>query len=157
MERDKKGEGKRAEKALTSGSMAIDAPRTLDAPQAALVKTIWLGNLMVFALMGTAAFLTVSAHTALSVIIGGLVALANFWLLERTIKKALLGGGGSGLMVVVLLKNAFRFVATAFVLWLLVRQGLAEPLGLLAGLSVVVVSIMTFGLIQARKLIKEGL
>ena len=130
---------------------------TLEAPQAALVKSLWLGNLIVFALAAGGAFLMLSPFAALSVIIGGVVALANFGLLERTIKKALLGGASRGMMPVVLLKNAIRFVVTAFVLWLLVRQGLAEPLGLMAGLSVVVVSVITFGMIQARKLMKEGL
>ena len=136
---------------MTSESM------TLEAPQAALVKSLWLGNLIVFALAAGGAFLMLSPFAALSVIIGGVVALANFGLLERTIKKALLGGASRGMMPVVLLKNAIRFVVTAFVLWLLVRQGLAEPLGLMAGLSVVVVSVITFGMIQARKLMKEGL
>ena len=130
---------------------------TWQAPQAALVKTLWLGNLVIFALMAGGAFFMFSPFAALSVAIGGLVALVNFGLLQGTIKKALMGGKSRGMMPVVLLKNAFRFGATALALWLLVRQGLAEPLGLLAGLSVVVVSIITFGLIEARKLIKEGL
>jgi hypothetical protein len=54
------------------------------------------------------------------------------------------------------LKYYLRFIATAFCLWILVSQELVEPLGLLAGLSVVVVSVIIFGAVKARRLYKEA-
>lgn len=55
-----------------------------------------------------------------------------------------------------LTKYYLRFLATAVVLFFLVRQGLVEPLGLLVGLSVVVVTIFAWGARQAFKLRKEA-
>ena len=59
-------------------------------------------------------------------------------------------------MGIVLFKYYLRFAATAALLWVLVRQGWVEPLGLLVGLSVVVLSIITCVALQAHRMIKEA-
>ncbi len=93
------------------------------------------GNLLAFALLTGGAFLHGPAFFGLSVALGGLLALANFGLLQRTLLKTLLPGGTSPLAalarVLFPLQPALpghRLRALAFV-----RQGLAEPLGLLLG------------------------
>lgn len=147
-----RSQGAKEKDRLTSNSL------TLGAPQTAMLKSLWLGNLVVFALLAGGAFLLAPPFTALGVLVGGLVALANFRILQRTIIKSLMPKDKtkSGTMGLVLLKYYLRFAATAVLLWILVRQGYVDPLGLLAGLSVVVVSIIVFGALQARKLIREG-
>lgn len=129
---------------------------TLEAPQAALLRNLWLGNLAVFALLVGGAFILAPWFSAMSVAVGGLVALANFRLLQRTIIRALLPATPRGVMGVVLFKYYLRFAATAALLWVLVRQGWVEPLGLLVGLSVVVLSIITCVALQAHRMIKEA-
>ncbi len=139
------------------GAPAAGGRPALGAGPAALVRNLWRGNLLAFALLTGGAFLHGPAFFGLSVALGGLLALANFGLLQRTLLKTLLPGGTSPLAALarVLFRYYLRFLATACVLWLLVRQGLAEPLGLLLGLSVVVVSLMGTGALLARKLCKE--
>lgn len=129
-------------------------PLTLDFAEAALVKSLWWGNLVTFAVVLAGAMILVSWQSAASVAVGGLIALANFGLLERTIRRTLLTrpAPGQSPMRKVLIKYYLRFAATALLLFFLVRQGLVEPLGLLVGLSVVVLTIIVWGATQAKRL-----
>ncbi len=133
-------------------------PLTLDYAEAALVKSLWLGNLLTFAVLSLGALALAPIHSAVSVVVGGAIALINFRLLERSIRRSLMPqlAKKRAVMGKALLKYYIRFIATAVVIILLVRQGVVEPLGLLVGLSVVVVTIFVWGALQARKLYKEA-
>ena len=131
-------------------------PLTMEFAEAGLLRTLWWGNLATFAVLSAGALALASWRSALGVVVGGLIALVNYRLLERTVRGAILPRNKHGVMAKVLVKYYLRFGATALVLLLLVRQGLVEPLGLLVGLSVVVVTIVIWGACQARKLSKEA-
>jgi hypothetical protein len=129
-------------------------PLTLDFAEATLVKSLWWGNFATFAVVLAGAMVLVSWQSAASVAVGGLIALANFRLLELTIRHTLLYRPASGESPLrkVLTKYYLRFGATALLLVVLMRQGMGEPLGILVGLSVVVVTIMVWGIAQANQL-----
>lgn len=133
-------------------------PLTMDYAEADLVRNLWLGNLITFVVLSLGAFIFAPTQSALSVVVGGAIALLNFRLLERSIRRSLMPQMMRTRPVLgkALLKYYIRFAATAVVIILLVRQGLVEPLGLLAGLSVVVVTIFIWGALHARKLYKEA-
>ncbi len=118
--------------------------------EAAAIRGMWKANGLVFAVAVAAAGAFGSGMFALSVAIGGLIALANFKMLERTLCRALLGQRRRAVGAV-LAKYYLRFGLTALVLLVLVRQHWAEPIGLLVGLSVVVVAITVWGLVEGRK------
>ncbi|MCB2187428.1 MAG: ATP synthase subunit I [Deltaproteobacteria bacterium] len=120
------------------------------------LKRIWMGNLITLAVLSAGALLLAPWKSALSVMIGGLIALINFRILQRNVKRLLLRRGQKHVMGKALFKYYVRFAITAVVLLLLVRQGVAEPLGLLVGLSVVVFTIMAWAAVQARKMYKEA-
>ncbi|KMY69244.1 hypothetical protein AAU61_02005 [Desulfocarbo indianensis] len=97
-------------------------------------------------------------QSAVSVAVGGAIALINFRLLERSITRSLMPQMVKKRPVLgkALLKYYIRFLATAALIIILVRQEVVEPLGLLVGLSVVVVTIFIWGALHARKLYKEA-
>jgi len=132
-------------------------PLTMHTAEAAVVRQLWLGNLAVFLVLSAGAFVVAPWRSAVSVVVGGAIALANFRLLQASIVRALTPPLASKRAVLgrSLAKYYLRFMATAVLIILLVRQGVVEPLGLLVGLSVVVLSIMAWGVAQARKLYKE--
>jgi hypothetical protein len=133
-------------------------PLTLQHPETATIRALWLGSLAAFALLAAGAFALAPAQSALSVVVGGAIALANFRLLQRNIRRTLrpARAGSRGVVGAALARYYLRFLATAVVIFLLIRQGLVEPLGLLIGLSVVIISIFAWGAWQARKLYKEA-
>ena len=134
-----------------AGNSTRLAPR-----EAGIVRDLWIANLTVFSVVSLGAFFVAPLLSAISVVVGGVVAVINFRLLEKTLCKAFLPRDTKGAMGVVLFKYYLRFIATALSLWILVSQELVEPLGLLVGLSVVVVSVIIFGAVKARRLYKEA-
>ncbi|MFH1060772.1 MAG: ATP synthase subunit I [Pseudomonadota bacterium] len=131
-------------------------PLKLEYAESGMLRTLWRGNLVVFAVLLVAALFLAPMKSALSLLVGGLIALINFRLLEITVRRAMLPSQRDGVLRKVLIKYYLRFAATALVLLILIRQGLVEPLGLLVGLSVVMLSILGWGVAQARKLSKEA-
>lgn len=131
-------------------------PLTMETPEAALIKGLWWANLVTFGVLCAGAFILTDWHSGLSVAVGGAIALVNYRMLQRTICRALLPREKGSVLSKVLAKYYLRFIATAVVLFFLVRQGVVEPLGLLVGLSVVVVTIIAWGARQALKLRKEA-
>lgn len=132
-------------------------PLTMATPEADLMRGLWWANLVTFGVLSAGAFALADWHSALSVVVGGAIALVNYRLLQRTVCRALLPKEKEGVMRKVLAKYYLRFLATAVVLFFLVRQGVVEPLGLLVGLSVVVITIFAWGIRQALRLRKEAL
>lgn len=131
-------------------------PLKLEYAESGMLRTLWRGNLVVFGVLLVAALFLAPMKSAISLLVGGLIALINFRLLEITVRRAMLPSERHGVLRKVLVKYYLRFAATALVLLILIRQGLVEPLGLLVGLSVVMLSILGWGVAQARKLSKEA-
>ena len=90
-----------------------------------------------FAISG---FLFLEPDLARGIIFGGLIATINFHMLKKTLKKGLTPPHISSHNVIIA-KYFMRFVISGFILFLLISMHYANPIGLLVGLSVVVVSI----------------
>jgi len=133
-------------------------PLTLHQPEHQMIRALWMGNLVTFGVLLAGAFMLAPVGSAVSVAVGGIIALANFSLLQRAVSRAIQPQHAAKSAVVgqALVKYYLRFIATAAVIFILVSQGLVEPLGLMVGLSVVVVSIFIWGAREARKLYKEA-
>jgi hypothetical protein len=99
-----------------------------------------------------AAVLLAPLDFALGVLSGGLIVTVNFHLLARTLQRALqpphLASHHS-----VLAKYYLRFIVSGFVIFLLIAGGVVNPLGLVIGLSVVVMSIILATIREVKKII----
>jgi len=89
---------------------------------------------------------------ARGIIFGGLIVTVNFHLLSRTLKSALTPPQLSSPNVI-LAKYYIRFIASGFIIFVLISQKLVHPLGLILGLSVVVASITLATMYELTKLI----
>jgi hypothetical protein len=89
---------------------------------------------------------------ALGILCGGLIVTINFYLLARTLRRALTPPHLASHNAV-LAKYYLRFMASAFVIFLLIAGGVVNPLGLVIGLSVVVVSIILATIREVKKII----
>lgn len=87
---------------------------------------------------------------------GGLIVTINFYLLARTLKRAF-NPPHLASPKVILCKYYLRFIASGIIIFFLMARKVVNPLGLIAGLSVVVVSMMLLALLEAKKIrIKEA-
>jgi len=92
------------------------------------------------------------ADVAMGLTCGALIVTANFHLLSRTLEKGFrpkqLASGN-----VILAKYYVRFLISAVIIFFLISKHLVDPLGLILGLSVVVVSVTLATVCELMKLI----
>ncbi len=109
-------------------------------------------NWILFAIASTLGFLLMPVDFAVGILCGGLLVTANFHLLARTLRKALTPPHLTSHNVVIA-KYFIRFIASGFIIFILIAGHIVNPLGLIIGLSVVVFSIMLATLCEIKKLI----
>jgi len=97
-------------------------------------------------------FILFPAGYARGILFGGLLVTVNFHLLARTLRTALTPPHLSSHNVVIA-KYFLRFIASGFIIFILIAGHFVHPLGLIIGLSVVVFSIILATLREFTKLI----
>jgi hypothetical protein len=123
--------------------------------QQRLLKFVTRSNWVLLLLTGVAGFLISPPDFAWGILSGGLIVTVNFHLLYRTLKKALTPPHLTSHNVVIA-KYYIRFIASGFILFILIAGHHVNPLGLFIGLSVVVVSIILAAMLEVTKLFKEA-
>jgi hypothetical protein len=109
--------------------------------QERLLRFVTLTNWILFSAASALGLILSPADFARGIIFGGLIVTINFHLLYRTLKKAFRPPHLASHQVV-LAKYYLRFIVSAFIIFILISQHYVNPLGLIIGLSVVVVSII---------------
>ncbi len=112
-------------------------------------------NWIIIILFSSISFFTLSHSCTLGIIVGGLVTTANFIFLQRTLKKAF----GTDFRrktkkISIFLKYYFRLLILGIIIFILLKYQLVAPVGLVIGLSTVVVAIAFLGICMAFK--KKG-
>ncbi len=126
-----------------------------------LVDFVTVSNWLLLALAGMIALASASQGVYLGIICGGLIGAVNFHALKKTVKNSLSPNKvmekGNSLLGNVLVKYYIRFLISGMVIFLLISKHIVHPLGLLAGLSVVVASIFLATMFAlTRLLFKEA-
>lgn len=109
-------------------------------------------NWVILALAAVLGPISLPADVAIGLTCGGLLVTINFHLLSRTLEKGLrpkqLSTGH-----VILAKYYVRLLISAVIIFLLISKRLVDPLGLILGLSVVVMSVTLATVCELMKLI----
>lgn len=109
-------------------------------------------NWVLLALAAVVGPMVFSPDVAMGLTCGALIVTINFHLLARTLKKGFrpkrLSSGN-----VILAKYYVRFLISAVIIFFLISKHLVDPLGLILGLSVVVVSVTLATVCELMKLI----
>jgi hypothetical protein len=127
--------------------MEILTPRRLK-----IANWLVLGGLIV------AGFIWRGREFALGILVGGLVAVINFHLLHQALKGMLEQAAGSPeatrgqAKAFFAARQLLRFFALLFVIYLLVGQGWVDIIGLVVGLSTVVVTLILAAIVEVIKL-----
>lgn len=119
-----------------------------------LIKFVTRSNwilLLAVSLMGLA---MAPSDFTFGMIAGGLIVTVNFYLLGRTLKKALTPPYLSSHHYV-LAKYYIRFIFSGIIIFVLIAGHFVHPLGLFIGLSIVVVSIMLAAMIEFKNLFSK--
>jgi hypothetical protein len=106
-----------------------------------LLKIIVFSNWILLVVLAVGGFLLRTWDFGWGVLAGGLIVSVNFHFLYRTLKKSLdplkLSRPG-----IILGKYYIRFLISALIIYVLISEHYVEPLGLILGLSVIVISLL---------------
>lgn len=120
------------------------------------LKKIRLMNGIVFSLLLLVSLIWMPPLFSFGVAMGGLIVLVNFHLLHRILKKAFIPAHLASPKSVII-KYYLRLLGTGIILYLLIGKRLVDPLGLIVGLSIVVINVTLLGFYEMKKvLFKEA-
>ena len=134
----------------------ISGPVTMLIKDEALLNRLEQFNWVLLALLASGSFVFFSRKFALGVLAGGILAVANYYLVKRSLRRALDPERQGKTRLLYLLKYGLRFVALGLTIALLLIKGWVNPLGMLLGLSIIVLGIALVGVVEARKLFFKG-
>ena len=104
-------------------------------------------NWLVLLCFSLASYFSMSPYWTAGVILGGLVAIANFNVLQHTVRRAFSPEGiHQGARFSIVGRYYLRLLALGVILYVLVTRGWIDPVGLAVGLSTVVLSIAGLGI-----------
>jgi hypothetical protein len=117
-----------------------------------LYSTLKTINWLILLTLSLLSYFFMSSAWTLGVILGGLITIANFSLLQHTIKGVFSSGTiEKTVKVTIVAKYYFRLLALGVILFILITRGWVDPVGLAVGLSTVVFSIVGVGIRMALK------
>lgn len=134
----------------------ISGPVTMLIKDEALLNRLEQFNWVLLALLASGSFVFFSRKFALGVLAGGILAVANYYLVKRSLRRALDPERQGKTRFLYLLKYGLRFAALGLIIALLLIKGWVSPLGMLLGLSIIVLGIAVVGVVEARKLFFKG-
>ena len=109
-------------------------------------------NRVILLILTLISFFFTSTSLTLGVILGGVIAIINFDVLQRNVLRTFPSNDGAKVKKIFVIGIFFlRFLVLGAVIYLLIRLGWVNPVGLAAGLSTVVFSIISFGIHNAFK------
>jgi hypothetical protein len=111
-------------------------------------------NWIILLVLSTISALLMSQTVTLGVILGGLIIIVNFNILQHTIRRAF----PSEKVVkkrksFLIIKGHFRILALGAVIYFILKLAMVDPIGLTVGLSTVVFSIVSLGISGAFKIL----
>ena len=122
-----------------------------------IIDFITRSNWLILLAASLAGVLFAPPKAALGIILGGLIVAVNFHLLKRTLKNMLspetVLEKGKSVVGNVLVKYYLRFMVSGVLIFLLIAKHIVHPIGLLAGLSVVVASVFLATMLEIKRLI----
>ena len=129
--------------------------------QERIIKFVTRTNWYIFVVASILGFINTPFKFAMGILCGGLIVTINFHMMQRTIKKTLkplylkMIPNKTIILKIVLVKYYIRFVLSGFIIFLLISKNIVNPLGLLAGLSIVVISILVATILELTRLITK--
>ncbi|MBU4153463.1 MAG: ATP synthase subunit I [Proteobacteria bacterium] len=119
------------------------------------LNTVLVCNWALLAAMPLAAAMAYSGRIAVAVLIGAVIANASFILLKKDLTQVM-KGPMQAVKVRFFIKYYMRLSVLAVMLYFLVRYGQVHVVGLLVGLSSVVVGIVVAAVSQAKDIYFSG-
>lgn len=117
-----------------------------------LIRFVTITNWGAFLVATVVSLVFAPGPMAWGVIVGGILAMINFHFMREALQKSL-NTQRQGKVSASVAKYLLRFAACAIIIGVLISRHLVHPIGLLLGLSVVVISLLLTTLNETRKML----
>lgn len=112
-----------------------------------LSKVLRTFNWLILLILASFSFIFMSPAFTLGIILGGLMIIANFNVLQHTLLRGFSPDGAlQARKASIIVKYYLRLSVMAILIYILIRQQWVHPVGLAVGLSILVVSIICLGI-----------
>jgi hypothetical protein len=109
-------------------------------------------NWLILLFLSLVSYFLMSPPWTTGLILGGLITIANFNILQHTIQGVFSSHGcDASAKVSLVAKYYLRLIGVGVILFVLITRGWVDPVGLAVGLSTVVFSIVGMGISMALK------
>jgi hypothetical protein len=116
-------------------------------------RTLRKRNWFILALLSSFSYFILNPMLAAGVAFGGLVAIASFSAMQRTVRRAFaISGTRKSRKGLIIVKVFLRLFLLGAVLYILIAKVKIDPVGLAIGLSTVVLGIVSLGISQAWRM-----
>ena len=103
-------------------------------------------NWVVLLVLGSASFCLMDNPFTVGLVLGGLLSIANFDVFERSVRAGFSAAGGLRVRKASAIAKCYlRLLFLGGAIYVLLKQNWVHPVGLLTGLSIVVISITGLG------------
>ena len=108
-------------------------------------------NWLVLLLLASASCFVMSPAFTAGIIVGGLMVIANFHVLQHTIRQGFSADDSrTTKKASVIAKYYLRIAAMGILIYFFISQKWVDPVGLTVGLSIVVIGIVSLGILMIR-------
>jgi hypothetical protein len=122
-----------------------------------LYRELKVLNWIILGILSVASCVFMRGSVTLGVLLGGLIIIANFGLLQHTVTRAFsLDGNMKKGKASIITKYYLRLLGLGAILYLVITKGVVNPVGLAVGLSTIVFSIVIVGIHRAVRTTNEG-
>lgn len=121
---------------------------------AQLIKKVQVSSLVLCLILTLAGGIFISVNFALGILAGGIIASFNFHWLQKTLRKIFDQQVVFGGKAIYYVKYYLRLIIVGIILYELIVNKMVHPLGLITGLSVVVINIMVIAFTEMWKIIR---
>jgi hypothetical protein len=113
-------------------------------------------NWFILLVLSLGGYVFLSSSQTIGIILGGLIIMVNFSVLQHTISGAFgLDGSMRKGKAAIITKYYLRLLGLGVILYVLIARGLVDPVGLAIGLSTTVFGIVTIGIQKAIRMNEE--
>lgn len=118
-----------------------------------IYKKLGIQNWIILMVLSSISFFFCGSSFTLGVILGGLIIMANFGMLQHTVRSAF---SSQGVMknkkMAIIAWFYFRLAILGIIIYMLIASRWVNPVGLVIGLSVVVISIISLAIASIWKI-----
>ncbi|MBN2419286.1 MAG: ATP synthase subunit I [Deltaproteobacteria bacterium] len=109
-------------------------------------------NFIILSMLGSVSFFVMDSRFTLGIILGGIISIGNFYILQETIARLFSTEPDLRNKKKIMIKFYFRLVILSIIIYIVITIGFVDLVGFAIGLSIILLSIFGLGIGAVRRI-----